>query len=57
MIVASHELLADNPSPTETEIRDALSGNLCMCTGYVNIVRAVQRAASGFPQRGPLGDV
>ena len=55
MIVASHELLADNPSPTEAEIRDALSGNLCMCTGYVNIVRAVQRAASGFP-RGPLGE-
>ena len=45
MIVASHELLADNPTPTEAEIREALSGNLCMCTGYVNIIRAVQIAA------------
>ncbi len=45
MIVASHELLAENAAPTDAEIRDALSGNLCMCTGYVNIVRAVQRAA------------
>jgi carbon-monoxide dehydrogenase small subunit len=45
MIVAGHELLAENPSPTREEIREALSGNLCMCTGYVNIVRAVERAA------------
>jgi carbon-monoxide dehydrogenase small subunit len=45
MIVASHELLAENPTPTDSEIREALSGNLCMCTGYVNIVRAVRRAA------------
>jgi carbon-monoxide dehydrogenase small subunit len=45
MIVASHELLAENGTPTREEIREALSGNLCMCTGYVNIVRAVERAA------------
>jgi carbon-monoxide dehydrogenase small subunit len=45
IIVASHELLTENPAPTDAEIREALSGNLCMCTGYVNIVRAVQRAA------------
>src|SRR5712691_10910751 len=45
MIVAIHELLAENAAPTDAEIREALSGNLCMCTGYVNIVRAVQRAA------------
>jgi carbon-monoxide dehydrogenase small subunit len=51
IIVASHELLADNPSPTEAEIRDALSGNLCMCTGYVNIVRAVRRAAGEYARR------
>jgi carbon-monoxide dehydrogenase small subunit len=53
MIVASHELLAENPAPTEAEIRDALSGNLCMCTGYVNIIRAVQTV---LPQRGPYGE-
>jgi len=46
MILASIELLRDNPDPTEEEIRVGLSGNLCMCTGYVNIVRAV-RAAVG----------
>jgi carbon-monoxide dehydrogenase small subunit len=45
MIVAAHELLADTAEPSPEEIRDALAGNLCMCTGYVNIVRAVQQAA------------
>ena len=45
MIVTAHEMLAENPAPTREEIREALSGNLCMCTGYVNIVRAVERAA------------
>jgi 2-furoyl-CoA dehydrogenase large subunit len=46
LIVATHELLTANPRPTEAEIRDALSGNLCMCTGYVNVVRAVEDAAN-----------
>ena len=46
MILAAIELLRDNADPTEAEIRVGLSGNLCMCTGYVNIVRAV-RAAVG----------
>jgi aerobic carbon-monoxide dehydrogenase small subunit len=45
MIVTAHELLTENPTPTREEIREALAGNLCMCTGYVNIVRAVERAA------------
>jgi aerobic-type carbon monoxide dehydrogenase small subunit (CoxS/CutS family) len=45
MILAALELLGDNADPTEAEIRAALSGNLCMCTGYVNIVRAVRAAA------------
>ena len=45
MILAAIELLRDNPDPTEEEIRVGLSGNLCMCTGYVNIVRAVRAAA------------
>ena len=45
MIVASTELLAATPAPDEAEIREALAGNLCMCTGYVNIVRAVTQAA------------
>ena len=45
MILASCELLARNPSPSETEIRAGLEGNLCRCTGYNNIVKAVQQAA------------
>ena len=45
MIVLAHELLARNPAPARAEIREALAANLCMCTGYVNIVRAVARAA------------
>jgi carbon-monoxide dehydrogenase small subunit len=38
-------LLAENPDPSEAEIREYLKGNYCRCTGYVNIVRAVQSAA------------
>jgi carbon-monoxide dehydrogenase small subunit len=45
MIVVAHELLARNAAPTAAEIREALAANLCMCTGYVSIVRAVARAA------------
>ena len=46
MILASHELLRTNPEPTDSEIRHALEGNLCRCTGYQNIVRAVREAAA-----------
>jgi aerobic carbon-monoxide dehydrogenase small subunit len=46
MMMTSIALLKDNPSPTEEEIRWGISGNLCRCTGYVNIVRAVQHAAA-----------
>lgn len=49
MILSSLELLRDNPSPTEDEIRIGLAGNLCMCTGYVNIIRAVKAAAGMMP--------
>jgi carbon-monoxide dehydrogenase small subunit len=45
MILASADLLRDNPNPTDEEIRDGLEGNLCRCTGYENIVRAVRRAS------------
>jgi aerobic-type carbon monoxide dehydrogenase small subunit (CoxS/CutS family) len=45
MLAAAHELLAENPAPTRDEIRAAIAGNLCMCTGYVNIVRAIELAA------------
>ena len=45
MIMCSHQLLSRNTSPTEEEIRNALDGNLCRCTGYQNIVKAVQSAS------------
>ncbi len=45
MIMAAAGLLADNPNPTESEVRHALEGNLCRCTGYHNIVKAVLDAA------------
>jgi carbon-monoxide dehydrogenase small subunit len=46
MVMATVSLLKEHPSPSESEIREALEGNLCRCTGYHNIVRAVQAAAS-----------
>jgi carbon-monoxide dehydrogenase small subunit len=46
MLLVSSALLEENPDPTEEEIRWALSGNLCRCTGYQNIVKAVQWAAN-----------
>ena len=45
MIMAGADLIAKNPSPTEEEVREALAGNLCRCTGYHNIVKAVMSAA------------
>ena len=44
MLATAHELLAENAAPTRDEIRAAIAGNLCMCTGYVNIVRAIELA-------------
>jgi carbon-monoxide dehydrogenase small subunit len=45
MIIAAADLLRDNPNPSEEEVRHGLEGNLCRCTGYQNIVRAVLKAA------------
>jgi len=46
MIMRAHRLLQENPSPNEDEIRFGISGNLCRCTGYQNIVKAIQYAAA-----------
>jgi aerobic carbon-monoxide dehydrogenase small subunit len=46
MLIMARALLNRNPHPTELEIRDTLSGNLCRCTGYARIIQAVQKAAS-----------
>jgi carbon-monoxide dehydrogenase small subunit len=54
MMLTAAALLEQNPDPTEQEIRWALSGNICRCTGYQNIVKAVQRAASeSWSERAP----
>ena len=45
MIMAGADLLAKNPDPSEEEVREALAGNLCRCTGYHNIVKSVLDAA------------
>jgi len=47
MIMCIRELLKENPNPSEREIRQGLSGNICRCTGYHNIVRAVESPAAG----------
>jgi carbon-monoxide dehydrogenase small subunit len=46
MVMSAYALLRDNPRPTREEIRQAIAGNLCRCTGYVKIVEAVERASS-----------
>jgi len=52
MLMSSYALLKKNPNPTETEIRWGISGNLCRCTGYQNIVKAVQFASKKMAQGG-----
>ena len=51
MIMAAADLLQRNPSPTEEQVREGLAGNLCRCTGYHNIVKAVLSAANSGPGR------
>jgi aerobic-type carbon monoxide dehydrogenase small subunit (CoxS/CutS family) len=53
MIVTTTELLAQEPAPSTEAIREAISGNLCMCTGYVNIVRAVEQVVAARGVGGP----
>jgi carbon-monoxide dehydrogenase small subunit len=50
MIMASLDLIRENADPSDEEIREGLEGNLCRCTGYQNIVRAVRRAADDMRQ-------
>jgi carbon-monoxide dehydrogenase small subunit len=47
MLMSAKYLLDNNPEPTEAEIRKAIQGNICRCTGYVNIVEAIKEAAAG----------
>jgi carbon-monoxide dehydrogenase small subunit len=50
MLMRAYRFLQENPSPNEAEIRAGMSGNLCRCTGYQNIVKAVQYAAAKLQQ-------
>lgn len=52
MIMAALDLLKDDPDPSEEAVREGLEGNLCRCTGYTNIVRAVRRGAQEMARRG-----
>ncbi|MBI2998228.1 MAG: (2Fe-2S)-binding protein [Deltaproteobacteria bacterium] len=52
MIISAHALLSVNPDPTEAEIREAIEGNLCMCTGYQQIVEAISHAAKKIGRSG-----
>jgi carbon-monoxide dehydrogenase small subunit len=54
MVMAAIGVLADNPDPTDREVREGLEGNLCRCTGYHNIVRAVRTAAQAGPSAGQV---
>jgi carbon-monoxide dehydrogenase small subunit len=54
MIMSAKALLEEQPSPTEAEIRRAISGNLCRCTGYVNIVKAIQFGAARMRGESPV---
>ena len=53
MIMAAADLLARNPDPSEEEVRHGLEGNLCRCTGYHNIVKAVHERPPPATRRGP----
>ncbi len=55
MVLAVVSLLDENPSPTEAQVRQGLEGNLCRCTGYHNIVKAVLAAAAGTPATTAVG--
>ncbi|WP_255197639.1 (2Fe-2S)-binding protein [Halorarius litoreus] len=53
MMITAQEILEENPDPTDEEIREGLEGNLCRCTGYQNIVSAVQHAAEELGRAAP----
>lgn len=57
MLISATHLLRRNPSPSEEEIRRAIRGNICRCTGYVNVVRSIDAAAGGAAEQGTEGSL
>jgi carbon-monoxide dehydrogenase small subunit len=55
LLVAAHDLLARDPAPADSDVREALAGNLCRCTGYEKILEAVRLAAARLRESGPDG--
>jgi carbon-monoxide dehydrogenase small subunit len=55
LLVAAHDLLARDPDPADADVREALAGNLCRCTGYEKILEAVRLAAARIREAGPPG--
>jgi len=55
LLVAAHDLLARDPDPADADVREALAGNLCRCTGYEKILEAVRLAAARLSEAGPPG--
>jgi carbon-monoxide dehydrogenase small subunit len=51
MLMTAYELLEQNPDPTEADVREAIAGNICRCTGYVHIVRSILAAAAALRER------
>jgi len=52
MVISSYQLLSENPDPSDNEIKEAISGNLCRCTGYKQIINAVHMAADNMKKQG-----
>jgi aerobic carbon-monoxide dehydrogenase small subunit len=57
LLVTTHDLLSRDPSPDEADVREALAGNLCRCTGYEKILDAVRLAAARLGSAGPAGEL
>jgi aerobic-type carbon monoxide dehydrogenase small subunit (CoxS/CutS family) len=57
MLMAAHALLEKNGNPSEEEIRNAISGNICRCTGYVKVIESVRYAARLRGRQGPAGAI
>ena len=55
MIMCAHDLLQNRPAPSDTEIREAINGNLCRCTGYQNIVNSIRNASRKMSKSGAAG--